>query len=244
MSKKLTTEEFIEKVTQAHGNKYDYSLVNYISNSTEIDIICSIHGIFRQQPKNHFQGKGCLQCSINTRANKRRKTLNEFLSQSKNIHSDKYDYSFVKYKNDRTKVEIICKKHGSWLQKPGDHLMGKGCPICKESRGEKETGVFLSENNIKFIREKIFLDCKNVRPLPFDFYLPDFNICIEYDGEQHFFNKPGWGGRAKLKEIKKRDKIKTNYCIINNILLIRISFKENVIDILTNQLLSKACRPK
>lgn len=86
----------------------------------------------------------------------------------------------------------------------------------------------MSENNINYIIEKRFSDCKNKRVLPFDFYLPDFNLCIEYDGLQHFESNDRFGGNEEFNKIKIRDNIKNNYCsgINGKPKLLRISYKE------------------
>ena len=104
---------------------------------------------------------------------------------------------------------------------------GKGCPICCESNGEMEISRFLEEYNIKYTREYCFNDCKYIRSLYFDFYLLDNNICIEFDGQQHFKPMKIFGGDKAFKENNIRDEIKNKYCVNNNIKLIRIKYNEN-----------------
>lgn len=120
-----TTEEFIEKANKIHNNKYDYSKVNYSNNRTKIEIICKIHGSFLQTPSSHLENKKCLKCNGNYISN-----TEEWIEKANKIHSDRYDYSKVKYKTSRIKIEIICKKHNSFLQTPSGHLQGYGCPMC------------------------------------------------------------------------------------------------------------------
>ena len=115
---------------------------------------------------------------------------------------------------------------------PYTHLYGIGCPICNESKGEKTIRNFLLINNINFIQQKKFDDCKHKQKLSFDFYLPKYNTCIEYDGIQHF-ELLKYIGFDKFKIIQKRDIIKNNYCISNNIHLLRIKYNENILDILS-----------
>ena len=103
-----------------------------------------------------------------------------------------YDYCDVKYVNAISKVEIICDKHGTFNQTPNNHLSGKGCPICRMSHGETQIRNYLSDRNIDFEIQFRFKDCRNKLPLPFDFYLPKHNLCIEYDGEQHFRENKIW----------------------------------------------------
>lgn len=125
MSKKLTTEEFIEKAKKIHGDKYDYSKIDYKNTKTKITIICPIHGEFHQLPSNHLHGGGCPKC-----ANNQKKTLKEFLEDARKVHGDKYDYSKVNYVNGETKVCIICPEHGEFYQTPDTHLKGCGCRKC------------------------------------------------------------------------------------------------------------------
>ena len=226
--KKLTsnTEIFISKCKKIHGELYDYSLVNYINANTKVDIICKTHGIFKQKPSEHLSKKGCPICGGKIKMN----TIS-FILKSNKKHFNKYDYSLVNYINSKTKVKIICKKHNLiFEQLPAAHISGNGCPICKESKGEEQISIFLKNNNIEFIRQKSFKNCKNKNNLLFDFYLPKFNICIEYDGIQHFKPIKKWGGENNLKEIQNRDKIKNSYCNLNNIYLYRINYKENIQD--------------
>ena len=126
MGKRKTTEEFIEKAILIHGNKYNYSKVNYINNITKIEIICQEHGSFYQTPTGHFNNSGCDKCAIK----KSRSTTEAFITKASEIHGNKYDYSKVEYINVKNKVEIICKIHGHFFQTPNDHLSKKGCIMC------------------------------------------------------------------------------------------------------------------
>jgi len=222
-SKKLINKDILSLFKEKHGNFYDYSLVKYINNHTKIKIICPEHGIFEQIPKIHLRGSGCPKCSKNNKM-----TTKDFIHKAKKIHGNRYDYSLVDYKNTKTKVKIICPEHGIFEQRPNNHKdLKQGCPYCNESHGEKEIASFLEKNKIIFIRQHKFNNCKNILPLPFDFYLPELNICIEYDGGQHFRKHNIWG-ENKLKQTQKNDKIKNQYCKDNNIGLIRIKFDQNI----------------
>ena len=131
-----TTEEFIEKAIKKHGDKYDYSKVEYIHNLKEVVIICKVHGEFLQLPKIHKRGNGCKKCGIVNTSNKQRGNIKEFIKKGIEIYSDKYDYSKTEYINCRAKVIIICKEHGEFLQTPSDHYKG-GCKKCADKfRGE------------------------------------------------------------------------------------------------------------
>ena len=120
--------EFLEKATKIHNEKYDYSKVDYINNSTKIIIICKEHNEFLQTPRGHLNG-GCKKCSSQLASENTRSNINEFIEKAKKIHYDKYNYSKVEYLNNRTNVIIICKKHGEFLQTPLKHLKG-GCKKC------------------------------------------------------------------------------------------------------------------
>jgi hypothetical protein len=214
-----TNEEFIKKAREIHGDKYDYSLIDKNKN---IKIICLVHGIFEQRASHHLSGSGCPKCAG------KNKTTEEFIRKAKEVHGDRYDYSKSIYLNDKSKILIICPIHGEFKQISGGHLQGSGCPICRESKGEREIRQFLIENKIKFIPQHRFKNCRDKNPLPFDFYLPENNVCIEFQGRQHYEPISIFGGENELSKLIKRDKIKMEYCINNNIPLILVKFDENV----------------
>ena len=125
-----TTEEWIEKAKQVHGNKYDYRKVEYINANTKIWIICPIHGEFLQTAGNHLQGYGCPKCKVDILKSTFTSNRVEFIEKAKQVHGDKYDYHKVEYINANTKVCIICQTHGEFWQTPGSHLSGQGCMKC------------------------------------------------------------------------------------------------------------------
>ena len=123
--KKNTKEEFIKKAREVHGDKYDYSKVEYEGNHNKVCIICPEHGEFWKTPAAHINLKqGCKYCNGKKLNNK------IFIEKARKVHGEKYDYSKVEYKNNSTKVCIICPEHGEFWQKPGNHLRGQGCPTC------------------------------------------------------------------------------------------------------------------
>lgn len=126
------TNCFVSKARLVHGNKYDYSKVEYVNYKTKVCIICPIHGEFWQTPNDHLSKKGCPSCG-----GTKRLTLEEFIAKANDIHNNFYNYSTSAYKNSKTKIEIICPKHGSFFQTPNDHLSGKGCPLCKSEKSRK-----------------------------------------------------------------------------------------------------------
>lgn len=137
------------------------------------------------------------------------------------------EYSF----GSKQKVEWECRVCGNpWMATPYERggKRNRGCPVCRESKGEKKIREILSKVNILYIRQYKFDDCRNVLPLPFDFYLPDYDLCIEYHGEQHYrvsrYDKDKNKEIENLKERKKRDRIKKKYCKNNNIPLLIIPY--------------------
>lgn len=214
-------EKFIKKAIEVHGDKYDYSKVNYINN--KIPVIIILDGIeYKQRPDSHISGR-CPE------VNKKIRLVNEeFIESAKKIHKNRYDYSKVMYETTKKPVDIICKKHGIFKQKPMTHLNGSGCKLCSESRGEYLVRFYLEMNSINYELQKTFEDCKNINKLPFDFYLPDYNICIEFDGTQHHKINHFFGGKEAFERLKINDKIKNEYCIKNNINLIRLNNIKNI----------------
>ena len=121
----MTTEEFIQKAKAIHGNKYDYSKVEYTHNNVEVCIICPEHGEFWQKPRLHLSGCGCPICT----GKKKMRTI-DFIKRAKQVHGDKYDYSKAEYTGHAEKVRIICPEHGEFRQIASNHLRGAGCPKC------------------------------------------------------------------------------------------------------------------
>lgn len=223
---KLTKEDFIKSSIKIHGKKYIYSNIIYVNSKTKVNIICPTHGKFFQTPYSHISGKsGCPKCYIESK----RMGKEEFIKRSKIIHNNKYSYKLVEYKNQRHKVKIICAKHGMFEQAPESHLLSLGCPNCTNSRGENAIRLFLTNRKINFISQMKFNDCKFKKILKFDFYLPKHNICIEFDGEQHYKSIEYFGGKEKLKITKQRDNVKNKFCIQNGIKLLRISYKDDLL---------------
>ena len=219
-------DDVLKKFKTVHGDKYDYSKFEYLKNRLDSTIICRTHGEFKQSAFTHLKGHGCPSCSKN-----KRMTSDEFINKSKSNHSKEYIYDFVDYKNMQTPVKIVCPRHGEFWQFPQVHINGGGCPTCNQSKGERMIEIFLKNNNIKYINQKKFDDCKNISQLAFDFYLPDYNCCVEFNGIQHYYPVDIFGGKENLEITIKRDKIKEKYCKDNNINLIIIKQDKKHIDI-------------
>jgi len=235
--KKIKKKEVIDFLIKKHNNKYDYSLVNFDNHFSIIKIICPKHGIFEQKLYAHKKGNGCPKCAQEKLSYNLTKTNEQFINDSIKIHNHTYDYSLVNYKNNTTKVEIICEKHGSFWQKPNIHLSGSGCPICNYSKGEKIIYNYLNDKDILFYTQMKFNGCKDKLSLPFDFYLPNYNLCIEYDGQQHFIMNEYFGGEKDFLLRQKHDEIKNSFCKENDINLLRISYKDDIISKLSKFLL-------
>jgi very-short-patch-repair endonuclease len=227
LKKKMSIDDFINKATKMHKGKYNYSSINYNGAYDYVNIICPIHGDYRQLGSSHLSGKGCSKCVGGVKG-----TQEDFISKAKEIHDNEYDYSLVKYINAIIKVKIMCPIHGVFKQSPSKHLLGQGCPTCMESKGEKEIAKYLLKNSINFEREKKFDGCNGKRRvLSFDFYIPDKNVLIEFDGRQHYMlvNFHGCSDEQAQKtyfELKKNDEIKNNFANLNNYHLLRINYNE------------------
>ena len=233
MPAKLTQEQFVSKAKYKHNNYYDYSLVKYTNATTKVQIICPKHGIFEQQPNNHLFGQRCIKCMGDNVRKARTNNTKDFIEKSKKIHGDKYDYSLVKYKTGKDKIIIICPFHGEFLQTPFAHSspsMKQGCPHCNISKGEDEIEKYLIKNNIEYNHQHTFVDCinpKTSKKLPFDFYLLNSNIIIEYQGEQHYKKTGYYEKRAGgIEGLQYRDNLKREYCQNNGIKFIEISYKD------------------
>ena len=227
-SEKSTTEDFISKSNIVHHNRYDYSLVVYNGNKYKVDILCEVHGVFRQSPSNHLKGIGCSKCS-----GKHKPNNIEFIEKSNKIHNNLYKYDKVNYINCKTEVDIECSNHGIFRQTPNSHLRGRGCQKCKVSKSEEYIEKYLISNNINYKTQFKFSDLKYKKELKFDFAILDnennIKFLIEYNGEQHYIFRRQFGMKIKdFDVILIRDKIKMDYCIKNGIDIHIIKYTENI----------------
>ena len=223
-----SNEQYIKEVTIKHNGFYLYHNTEYKGekNGRKITITCPIHGDFKQCPGHHLRGDGCPKCASEKVNQFNTKTNEQFIKEATIEHNGFYLYHNTEYKGARTPLTITCPIHGDFEQGAGNHLAGHGCPKCKSSMGEESVSMYLKNSQIEYESEKRFKDCRNIKPLPFDFYLPEQNICIEYDGEQHFNPKEFFGGKKGLLKLQRKDAIKTKYCKDNNIKLIRIKYTD------------------
>ena len=204
--------DFEGKARLIHGDKYDYSKVQYVTAHDKVCIVCPEHGEFWQTPNGHLNGYNCPKCVQRTWP----LTTSEFIERAKSCHGDKYDYSQTKYVNLNTNVTVSCKKHGPFEINPRYHLVGGICTTCialkMESNQEHDVRLSLERHSIRYDREKQFKWLRRGRVMPLDFYLPDYNIAIECQGLQHFKSHPFFGGMDGLKDIMERDSLKKKLC--------------------------------
>lgn len=295
----VSQEEMIKRFRKAHGDRYDYSLVEYVNNNTPVKIICPEHGVFEQLPRQHISkkpgdtGRGCPKCGAEIRAKAKSKSNEEWIAifhelhgdkfdysqsdfyggkrtkvhcvkhdfwftttsqrhQTKNggckhcvkddqrtfnlvdqdeiikrfreVHGEKYDYSKVVYTGSSKKVKIVCPEHGEFLQKPSNHLNGKGCQTCSESKAETRVRVFLENHNIAFEREQTYAELIDKYVLRFDFFIPSLNLLVECHGQQHYFPVTKFGGEERFKTQIRCDKKKIEYAKKNGINYLEIPF--------------------
>lgn len=231
-STRYTNTSFMEKAKIIHKNKYSYSKVIYKDTNTKVIITCPEHGDFEQTPGSHLSGARCRKCSQIEVNLKITSTKEEFIEKANMIHFNKYDYSKVSYVNNAVKVRIICPKHGIFKQIPKIHLRGAGCPRCKESKGETLISNLLDKNNIVYIRQ--FKIPNQIYRFRYDFYLPDYNLLIEFHGVQHYKPVEIFGGVIGFKQTRFRDKFKYSLAIETNYKIVYFNYKDIEKDRLVN----------
>jgi len=206
---------FIKKSLEIYGDKYDYSKVEYVNNKTKVCIICPEHGEFWQTPVQHLRGHGCPKC----RNGHHKFDKSELLQKIKDVHGNTYSYESLNFTKMSNKITVTCKYHGDFYIYPGNFLKGCGCPECGKSSLETKLSLFLTKNKIKYEFQKRFQWLKNEKQLSLDFYLPDFNIAIECQGEQHLKRERCFENRTFDKQVYL-DKIKNSLCENNGITIL------------------------
>lgn len=228
--RRIGREEFIRRCNEVHGDQYDYTNIDYRIIDTTILVRCFIHGEFEVTAGNHLYGKnGCPDCRRLKIGNLFRMSFTEFRKRARRIHGDRISFENVRYVNARTKIELTCKKHGSFWTVPYSILKGRGCQKCGGSLGESYVRRFLLKEQILFKEQKMFETCRFINKLKFDFFLPEYKAAIEYDGIQHFPDeipntnfRPEWIQTFGIL----KDMIKTEWCRDNGIALLRIKYDE------------------
>ena len=245
---KKTTEQFILDANKKFPNSdFDYSKVVYQTNSKPVLIGCRKHkgdpkadtnGIywFNKSPNAFLSHiNGCPRCSPSFRMD-----TEDFIWKAKKIHGNLFDYSNVNYINIRTKVDIVCSIHGNFLQLPSKHLAGQGCPFCAQSKGERRIAAILDEIGIFYMQQYFYEDLLDINYLKYDFYIPELNTLIEYNGEQHYYPVAFNTEDDMVKEFELRrlhDNMKMDYAYKNKINLLIVPYweYENIDKILYNE---------
>lgn len=135
-----TTAEWVERAIEVHGERYAYDLVVYQGSKAKVRIVCPDHGPFEQTASQHLTGYGCAACAREPRI-----TQEEFVSRSRVVHSDRYDYSMTVFAGVGSKVRILCAAHGPFVQLAGNHLSGAGCPRCGVERTRLDAETFVEK---------------------------------------------------------------------------------------------------
>lgn len=220
-NKKRTKEEYLEFLAT---NKPNIIMTGeFLGSNTKTEHTCLIDGhVWYPTPNSIIFGHNCPMCS-----GKATYTTERFVKKVESINPDVEILG--EYINAYTKVLCRCKIcDNTWLALPISLFRACGCPLCNQSSGEGCVSRWLKSHGIDFIPQYTFDKCRYKHKLPFDFYLPNHNMCIEYDGGQHFQPVAWFGGQEEFEKIQKRDAIKTQYCKDNNIKLLRIKFDENI----------------
>ena len=217
----------LQKIRPSVFKQYSYDLVPEVFNgSGSLTIKCSKHGDFVQRASSHLAGNKCKKCHFEDS----REPIEDFIVRAKEIHGNKYDYSKAIHLGTKIPLEIVCPIHGSFWQRPNSHISSKaGCQICSESKGEVAVALILKKYKLNHIREY------KIKPYSYryDFYLPEFNIFIEFNGIQHYNPVEIFGGIEGLESIKKNDEIKKQLVRDNQgklIILTYSSLTDNLIE--------------
>ena len=225
--KKKNKEQYIEDLNKINSNII--ILGEYINAHISTLHKCLIDGYeWYAKPNNVLSGTGCPKCGGTIK-----KLHDDYVSEISIINPD--IEVIGQYIDSHTSILHKCLIDGHiWSATPTNILCGKGCPLCKESSGERRIRQWLEKYKITYEFQKYFDDCIDKKQLPFDFYLPDYNMCVEYQGGQHYFEVEHFGGKEKFELQQKHDNIKREYCKNNNIKLLEIPYWENVEETLNN----------
>lgn len=225
---KKSHKQFILDVKAKYDDEYTI-LGLYVNNKHKILVRHNICGNeYKVRPDKLLQGRRCFKCYGTPK-----KTTNEYIQEVKTVCGDEYDV-LGEYKGNKVKIEMIHNKCGhTWFVSPNTFISnGNRCPKCKNSKGEELVSSILTKYNINYIREYIFDDCVNIKHLRFDFYIPTMNICIEYNGRQHYEIVNAFGGAAEFEKVQTRDKVKVEYCNTKGIKLIVIPYYSDIENVL------------
>ena len=241
-AEKIPFDEFVRRAIEAHGDKYSYHEETYTNISSKTIITCKNHGDFEQYAIVHVNGSGCPYCADELVGASLMLNTDIFKQRVKEKYGDAFDLSETIYNGWDKKVTIKCNTCGeSFEQRPNDFLRGFGCPNCNASYGESTIKVFLEKYKINFIKQYAInnenLFCTN-KKIYVDFYLPDHNTFIEFNGNQHYKPIEFWGGENAFEKQQIRDNALRQYCKEHKIKLIEIPYSQmsNIEEILTEKL--------
>ena len=225
-NKKLSNEEILKRLENSYGSKYDYSKVKYTGAKNKITLICPKHGEFQIRPD--CIGDKCMKCEAEERSKRYMLSQEQFECKIKDLSSNIIINS--EYKGCNNNIKCKCSICGyEWETKAAHLLEGSNCPKCHLYKGEQKISKYLDINNIKYIIQyKIEKPFENREFILIDFYLPDYNTFIEYNGKQHYIPIKYFGGEIQYKDQIQRDKNLRNYCKENNINLLEIHYDQNV----------------
>lgn len=222
---KRSTAHFAFLVKETHGDKY-VVVGRYTGTTKPIRVWCrKCQKEFFPLPF-HLIHKTCPSKCPNCTS--KRLTIEAVRKQSAILHGDgRYTILDQVYVNAKSPLSIQCNKCGrTFHMSQNVHIAGgSGCRFCKESKGEKRIAAWLEARGIRYEREKKFKTCRHRKPLRYDFYLPDLNLLIEFDGKQHF--EPRFGTEI-LAQTKFTDAIKTKWAEENGIQLLRVRYDIDV----------------
>ncbi len=221
----MTTDDFIRRAREVHGDGYDYRDTNYHRSNRKVIIYCPLHGPFHKTPDKHLAGQGCRHCSHARIGRERQLSVAVLMERFADVHgSDRYVYNLANYLNFHSKIDIVCRKHGPFQQSVGAHLQGHGCARCSSSRGEARVRAVLKRLDVEFCEQMRFRQCRDRSMLPFDFYVPSQRTLIEYDGKQHFQKSKLWGGHHRLEFTQRHDALRNAFASQHGYRLIRIPY--------------------
>jgi very-short-patch-repair endonuclease len=214
--------EFLRRARKKHGSKYSY-VGRYKNSTSKVAIECPTHGVFRQLASSHMLGRGCRKCAFAAAGLRIKSSHKQFIAKARAVHGRKYSFP-EKYRAARHPIKVRCRDHGIFKTTPNNLLRNHGCPICSESHGERLVATAFKKWGIVFRRQFSFKDCRDKKPLRFDFWLPRQKALVEFDGKQHFEPVERFGGDSHFKIVRRRDQIKKAYARKNGIRLIRIRY--------------------
>jgi formate dehydrogenase assembly factor FdhD len=223
---KRTQEQYIQLLKDKNPNIEVQE--NYINANTPIYHKCLKHDcIWKVAPTSIINGGGCYKCGLEKLSKAQKKTNQAYVNELK--IKNPTIINLEEYRGNNINIKLKCLKcNHEWIGNPENPLQGHGCPRCRISKGEERIEQWLITHNINYIPQKKFNDCKDIFCLPFDYYIPNDNKCIEYDGRQHFTPIAFFGGQKALEYLQRHDQIKNEYCEKNNIPLLRIPYYANV----------------